>query len=403
MVHRFSLGSSASVDLLPTVEEGPLETGAIVVALESVRLTNLISRDNQRDGTIAFNVNGQETVLSWAADESGRLENPDKFPGQILFLGEHEGLLDLSVSVSESSQDVLRRISRLRASLGLAASVAGLIPGPGALAAQGFGLASALAGALSKQDEDDVELLFEGSIGELGASGNLLPLRRSGYGIRRNSERGNDILLVFRVMPFHPLERDLEVVVLLESVDLELRSLRRQLVFEASLGSGRRSANTSFTLPLKNGLARLDQILGIQNKVLYRGPWKWGVPFHFNLSTLTQKDATALKEVVNEAGGFIQATLERSTSRKLASGITKAVQSARSMILEFLPTKQSIGILSGLITAPATVKDLSQEEKSWFIPIEDLDGWQDSSLDLGSEKVGKARLNLKIKRADAPG
>jgi len=396
-VHRLSLGSNGNVDLHPTIEVGELDSAYAVVGLESVRLTNLISRDTKREGTIAFSINGQETLLSWAASRSGELKNRHKFRNQILFLGAHEELLDISVGVVESAEDVVRRLSRVRSGLGLAASVASLVPGPGSLAAGGLGLASAVVGAFQKRESDDVELLFRGSIGDLGAPGPQLPLRRGGYGIRRNSEHGNDILLVFKVMPYQPLERSQDVVVLLDSMELELHRLRRELVFEASLGSGRNRMRTAFEAPLKNGQVVLDSLFGIQNQLLYRGPWKWGIPFHFNLTTLTQRDAKALREVVAEAGNLTREVVGSSQARTRVSAVTKAVQSLRSMVIEFLPEKKSIGLLEGHLCSPESVAGLSGEEQQLFRIMEARDRWQEFSLLLETEGVGRARLNLRMK------
>ena len=398
-MHRLSLGSSGNVDLHPTIEVGELGSACAVVGLESLRLTNLISRDSEREGTISFSINGQETLLSWAANRSGKLKNRHKFHNQILFLGKHEELLDLSVAVVESAEDVARRLSRIRSGLGLAASLASLIPGPGSLAAGGLGLAGALVATLQKQEMDDVELLFRGSIGDFGTPGPLLPLKRSGYGIRRNSDRGNDILLVFKVMPYQPVEQDKEVVVLLDSIEFELHRLRRELVFEATLGSGRNRMRTGFEAPLKNGNIVLDSVFGIQNQLLYRDPWKWGIPFHFNLTTLTQRDAKALRDVVSEAGDLTRQIVGSSQARALTSGVTKAVQSLRSMVIEFLPEKESIGLLHGHLCAPESMDRLTAEEQQIFVPIELLDSWQEFSLPLETERVGKARINLRIKQA----
>ena len=198
-------------------------------------------------------------------------------------------------------------------------------------------------------------------------------------------------------MPYQPLERSQDVVVLLDSMELELHRLRRELVFEASLGSGRNRMRTAFEAPLKNGQVVLDSLFGIQNQLLYRGPWKWGIPFHFNLTTLTQRDAKALREVVAEAGNLTREVVGSSQARTRVSAVTKAVQSLRSMVIEFLPEKKSIGLLEGHLCSPESVAGLSGEEQQLFRIMEARDRWQEFSLLLETEGVGRARLNLRMK------
>ena len=137
-----------------------------------------------------------------------------------------------------------------------------------------------------------------------------------------------------------PSQTQTQVAIALKQVQLELVPDMNDfhLEFDASLGSGKHVRKTSLRAPIKNGDAGIADVIGLRNKILYKGPWTVGVPFYFSLAGVRNDDELeVIAGLIDEAGHLAIAAAE--TKEDTIRTATKAVQSVRAAVIEFLPKK----------------------------------------------------------------
>lgn len=326
------------------------------------------SKEN-RDGTLALNINGQERALSWATDDSGDVLNKaEKLKNQVLFLGEHGGVLGLSVKMIEvdihDAAAVKAGVTKTQTALQGAAAAANFIPGVGTIVSAGLSVVSKIVAIFRGRRDDDLELAYDGSAPAPGAEpGGPNPFGR--YTLKRLAKSNGhpDVEVAFRLHPFTPLpEGDRrDVVIILNSLEVETtieKPKKLSLVGDISFGSGSSSAKFGFDVRLRNKPARAHEVLGIDGKEVYYGKWNVGVPFHINLALVPRKDGLEeIKGLIEETSKQAQRFTSKQAVKTHISNATAAIQSLRSLLTEFLPKKKTIGAKSGLITDPRTLGD----------------------------------------------
>lgn len=357
--HRITLGGNGDVTFAlaaGVVGGNPLiDTPLAIVSLEELVISELFSRDGwttsirNRQGVLTVAINGVPTTLSWATDDDGKLKNADKFKRFVFFLGEHCGSLRFEVELFE-----LDPKGGFLADLGKAVSafapVAALVPGAGAAVAAASGLVgSALQAVTNSKGSRDPELLFRGGLGN-GIDG------RSGVTVGSwRVSRGNGVSLTFAVHPFHTAAEGDPVRLLLEEIEVDVPDdvwkADGELIVELTLGYGKCAKRFSLKQRLETGGRKLSDFSGISNHVLFEGPFHRGLPFHLSVAVVTKaEELAALEKVTDSVGGFIGHVGDLDDDTE--AGVTKALQSMRSLVMEFLPGKKSLGTLSGILCPP---------------------------------------------------
>ena len=417
-------GTQAAVRLtVPSNVDQVVETPIALVRLSGLTLRRLLSgewRDGEhnlkkREGTITFSFNGQETALSWATDGEGRLKNQKKFENHVLFFGKHNHNINLDVQIIETDEDTVKALKRGKSTLTIASRFGALIPGVGVLASAATGLVGAIVDVIRGKADDDLELSFHGSVGDfviedVSEDSEEALLRRGKYVIGRSQRRERrengdpDIEVRFEVHPFTtPDDSSQEqppVAIALKGMQLELtRDLNDfHLQFDASMGSGKHVQKTSIKAPIKNREAGIEDVMGLRNRILYRGPWTVGVPFYFSLAGVKNNDELKVIEgLVDEAGNLAAAIAE--TKKETIQAATKAAQSVRAAVIEFLPRKISVGSMSGVIAAGESLDEECKSAANFSSVTRPTKSWQElPPLVLESETRGnKATLTLAIK------
>lgn len=424
--------NAANVRLTPTAE-GKAAGKQAVVTLEGLRVKRLASRDaspsekllKNREGVLTLRVGGQATAISWATDADGNLSNRSKFTGQVLFLGAHKGLLPVEVTLIESDEEDRKRLAQAMEALKQLAKAAGMTPAMGAPVAAAAGLAGAALEVVRLSVDDDTELTYHGSIG----GGEEAPtLRLTTYRLIRGPEGDPDLEILLRV---HDLVADdqLQATVVLNSVVIELpkpkggalpgipTSRRHQarvngtLVIESSFGSGSNTGGLSLKEVLHNGRdgeQRIDRFVGIQGRLLYRGPCAAGVPFSVNATYVHKDDEKQLEAFLNLAvagADLVGALSKDEADQARAKEVSKGIQSVKSIAMELLPDKVSIGNISGLIAGADQIGDtlrpgpnVDDKAPRSVLILRNVPGeWQRVELKMGSERGGSATFVLGVK------
>ena len=411
-------GDEERVRLIPPSDDGEIikDNDIALVRLSGLNVTRLFSgewrdgKDNlkRREGTIAFSLNGQETSLSWATNGNGQLKNPKKFQNHVLFLGKPGNNIDMEVQIIETDEDTVKSLTRGKSLLTVASRFGALIPGAGMLVSAATNLVGAIVDLIRSNVDDDLELSFHGSLGNLEPTGESL---RSGeYRLVRSQRNAgqDEIGVTFELHRFSEAprqegdrpEKQTLVAVVLKKLELELTPELDDyhLQFDASMGSGKHGQKTSVKAPIKNGPARIDDVVGLRNKVLYKGPWTVGVPFYVSLAGVKNKDELEAIEGLIDGAGKLATAVAEGRDQTIA-GATKAAQSVRAAVIEFLPKKISVGSMSGIIAHTGALKDDRLKELRNFVLVDPNGTWHDQRLVLVSEqrRYNKATLTLAIR------
>lgn len=388
-----------------------LRTELAVLKLDAIHIRNLLTGENaNKQGALAISVNGQPTTLSWATDQAGRLKNSvesnNKFARHLLYFGRHKDLLDITVQVMVTHDDVVRKLTEAKGFLGMGAAVASLFPGAGTAVSMGLDILGAIVDFVRAGIHDNLELYAGSSIGKLGSQdNNFAALTPGQYTVSRvgGNRAPADIEVVFSVWPFHaPTNKEVrQAVIVLDAIKMKLpEELEgRMLVFDSTFGSEKNAARFTFEALVRDGTARIDDVTGLINKPVYYGPWTGGVPFSLALTGLRKpEELAALDGIAGKGGAFAKSFTARNEVQTEIDNATKAVQSVRALITEFLPDKLSVGTMSGFVVdAQSVPEELLKLEN--FRPIEGLNqaDWCPFKLILHSESGGSAEFSFKIK------
>ena len=433
---KFVLGPNQQIDVILPDKPKHLENKTILVLLEQLHVGCLFSKDrmeSSREGTLAISLGNQATSLSWSRPKgkNAKIKNPGKFRHYVLFLGKPDVNLDLSVNVVETDTDTVKGLRRANAALSGASAIANLVPGPGTVVSVGLNMLGAILDFIKGQVDDDTELSLHASMTqELPPPNDRIQLKKGTYKIIRKASTPSkstdpdseppdpDIEVHIGVYNFKPLlnGHDQEVLVVLDSITLDLADPnsddpnleKRTLVFDATVGGGEDASKFAFQGKILNGKASIDKVTGIKDKVLYQGPWNVGVPFTFSLAAV--RDSSELKAI----DGLIDTASiqgKRFTKKKpvqhTIDNATKAIQSIRSLMVEFLPQKFSIGTKSGLIVDNTSITDsglpdaneTSAARKLYLLSKLSEKNWEQVPIVLQNEtSPASATVKLKIKQ-----
>ena len=428
------------IDVIQFSPDNPPKTNDIgndklvAVMLKQLIVRNLYAEDGSktlenREGTLTCTIKSphktdkgvketvQETTLSWATGGDKKLKNLEKFGRQLLFFGKHSGHLDLEVNLIETDQDTVEALKKAKDSLGIVSKVAGFLPGPAGLISAGVGLVGGILDFIRSRKDDDQELLFLGSLGNLSQINNQgslsLPLNQGRYIILRKGVGASpDLEVHFSVVPISKPDEaaqralaDQKILIVLDHIELDLSSGFEGFTFliESAFGGEKDGSKFSFKSRLKNKEAFIQQIVGLQNKILYAGPWNIGIPYDLSVALVNDRsELEALEGLIDSASGFVKEFTDDEKDKHV-DNITKAVQSFRSHAIEMLPKKVSVGKQSGLITADVnkTKYKLGKlNQSNLLISFDDLkvDRWcKPVEVKLKSKKGGSAALYLKAK------
>ena len=374
---EFILGSGGPIDVQTPTSPKALETETVLVLLEEFQVRRLLSKDflgSSREGTLAISVGNQATSLSWSRPngKDATVKNPEKFRHYVLFLGRPEVNLDVSFNVVETDNDAVNRLRRVNAAASAASAIAYLLPGTGTIVSAGLKMLGGILDFLTKQFDDDIELFFHASITrESSPSTGQLQLQKGTYKIIRkvdNPSEPPDIEVNIGVYNFKPLPENQqhEVLVVLDSITItvppsnpeEPDLTQRTLVFDATVGGGENAVRFDFRGKIRNRKASIDKVVGIKDKVLYQGPWTMGVPFTFSLAAVgDSNELDAVEGLVDIVFTQTKKFTKKQSVQHTIDNATKAVQSVRSLLIEFLPRKFSIGTKSGLIVDRSSIID----------------------------------------------
>ena len=379
----YVLGPNRQICVIPPDSDSDsddvLKSETILVLLEELHVRRLFSKDrweSSREGTLAISLDNQATSLSWSRPKKkvADIKNPNKFHHYVLFLGKPDINLDLSVNVVETDTDTVKGLRRANAALSGASAIANLVPGPGTVVSVGLNMLGAILDFIKGQVDDDTELSLHASITqESPPPAGRIQLKKGTYKIIRKasdtSNNGNyDIEVHIGVYKFKPLQNghDQEVLVVLDSITLNIPPLnpkypnleQRTLVFDATIGGGEDAYKFDFRGKIRNGKASIDKVTGIKDKVLYQGPWNVGVPFTFSLAAVgDSRELKAIDGLIDTTSKQTKRLTTQKSTQNTIDKATKAIQSIRSLMVEFLPQKFSIGTKSGLIVDKNSITD----------------------------------------------
>lgn len=384
------------------------ESDLILIKLDDLVIDRLLSQDltRKREGTLVIRVNDQVTSLSWAAKEGKKVYNVHKFQNQLLFWGVAGKFLKLEVQFIEVDRNLRPKLFKFLS------ESAKLIPSLGGIVSAGVSLLHGIINSIQKED-DDSELEFFGTMGNAGSpegliSGWFVDFTTGIFDVRRKipNEVNPQVRIPFSVFKLSPPKKiaKREVLVLLEQVVIRSNQDKnyRTLVIESAIGSGRKVEKNTFNIKMQNRNKSPEHFLGFQYTMLYNDLWDTGLPFHFSMAFLEKEELDAIEEIVDYSGDLaIELLGETVEQRALINQTTKATQSLRSLVMEFLPDKISIGSIHGLMldAQMVTGTTLAQEMPGEMLKIINLNEneWTVVDINLHSEQGGEASIRLKIK------
>ncbi len=412
-VHVKSLGTPG--DALKTSE-------LALITLEgfSVDMAGLYSKDpgrRGREGTLVISINGQPTSLSWAEGPS-QLKNHEKFQNAVLYLGGHTSGVDLDVRVIEHDEDAKKRLERVSGALSVIARYAGQVPVHGTAVAAGAALGAGITDTIIELIGPELELSYSGALRPSKDDDPSHELRTGEYTIVRPSrdetsnttdEPKHDISIKLKVTPLPAPDKTPVAIEIAEIHGDLLRGIRGcDLFFESTFGSGKQQKTFSFRESLRQTIDRvgfdgsypLEWVMNLAGKRVYHGPMGSGVPFSLTAAAVDdQEELKALGGLIDSTSQFVQ-----TTTGEDPTDVTKAIQSARSTLIEFLPDKVGIGTRSGILWLGQPPQDLPKCFVPVALPATVDAGWGPKSdpIVLKSESGGKIDVFLRARRLALP-
>lgn len=377
---------------------------SIAITLADVSISKLLSKDWEkgREGALVLGFNGQSSTVAW------RFEPGQSIPTQrqLLYVGKPEGLVDVSLELVESDGRDRRVLAALGEAL-RALSATAFVPGYGPVVSAGLGLGSAIAELARAAIDDDVELRFLGSIGDLGQpGGKRLPLRAGTYRASRRNADTEEVGIGFTVHRFEPGEASAtqEVAVLLDRVGLELPDMREDdlLMIDTVFTGGWKqkargptSVSFSFKQELKNSGEPIDRTVGIGGAVLYRGPWGRGIGFDLSVSAIPRKPADEIRQLLEDAGRLAKAVAGEHPDQ--IDTAVKAVETARAAVAKFSPEKRFAASRNSLLLAGEV--SAAEWKDARFVVIRNPDEWSSAAIPVEIPGGGKATFHIRVKNA----
>ena len=422
---KFEIGPNKRIDVVLPDSPEDLRHETILVLLEQLNVRRLFSKDvfkGSREGTLAVSVGDQVTSLSWSRrkQKNAGVKNPQKFEHYVLFLGKPDVNLDFSVHVVETDKNTVKGLKKANAALTGANAIANLVPGAGAAVSASLNMLGAILDFIKGQVDDDTELCLHASMTqESPRPDGRIRLKKGTYKIIRKATDPRippDIEVHLGVYNFRPLpeSHDQDVLVVLDSITFKLPPLnpdnpnleQRTLVFDATVGGGEDATRFDFRGKIRNGKASIDNVTGLKDKVLYQGPWNIGVPFTFSLAAVRDSDELeALEGLIDTTSKRAKRFTTKKPVQQTVDKATKALQSIRALMIEFLPEKFSIGTKSGLIVDASSIVDPDltpsgdpAARKLYLLTNLSNDTWTAVSIVLrNAGRISSATVNLKIK------
>jgi len=198
------------------------------------------------------------------------------------------------------------------------------------------------------------------------------------------------------------------VEVILKKIEIEPSKALKQakLSIEIAVGGGEGSCPLSFELDRPGKKAGFLEVGGIQNRLLYQGEWRRGLPFVINVVGLGKTSSEALKkataEMIAEAGKLAKVLHENKDETIDKS--TKLAESVRSLVMELDPSKASIGKVSGAIfneqmLPKSELKEIKKYQLANHIRVlskKKLNTWENIPI-LVETTTGKAKVTLSVR------
>jgi hypothetical protein len=395
----------------------------------------------------------------------GHNGDPNKFKGQVLYLGpagskkESKSFFNqllLKVDVIETDGHGRKTLSDFKGLLEILSSAAAFDPVHGTAISAGLGLASSLTEFVRQTMDDDIEIKYEGSLcGKLPPKPDLSGVMLGEYTIQRTCQKDNSPNMLIKFNVHHvenftftaetddpsldcedPLDKKgpsvgmiaagmkryvdfketesknqlkrnihptVEVILKDIKIDSEKALKKEKLIIEIAVGGGDGSLPLSYELDRPGRKTGFIEVGGIQNRLLYQGQYKSGLPFVISIVGSTKKSSDALKEaskkIIAETGKFAKKIFDKENEN--IDKATELAESIRSLAMEFDPSKTSIGKVSGAIfnskMLPKQVHDKTKNNKLIIVlPEDETNKWYEKEITIESAS-GKAIVTFCIR------
>lgn len=389
------LGRDGVLKLQSPSHTDPVPDGELaLIGLEFFDVKRLTSKmEKTNEGILKLELGkGQGLALGWERPKKGSLVQPLRFQNQLLYVGEVREGIDLSATVIEFDVDKDKALEKSATSLGLASSVA-VFSGVGTLVSAGLAFVSKIVSFFGKKKTDDLELAWRSTLGEWSADGPAVTLRQGRYTIVKDETPDTtsppyDLTVGLRVGALKPLAKDKKkarVAVRLADIEVTTRKPgeldKRELLLELSLGNGKNAVSASLGGRIqRDGTVILDDVVGVRDWVLYRGPWVHGVPY-IVAGYLVKKGKVlqALEGLIGGAKDFALTFAEgddQKAEEKRIKAAGGALQSARTLALETISSKEPLGLRSGILVGDSAWEPDGDGDDGWTSMIHrlELDG-----------------------------
>ena len=399
---------------------GPKEL--VIVTLDNVTVKKLLSRDGasttrKREGTITFDLDGQAQSLQWLTGRSGSLKNAHAFDGQLLYIGDPAGLLGVQAHVIETDKAAFAKFQKKsNAFISFAATLGTFLPPYGNAITASSAFVKSLIKLFGSRVDDDVELAFYGSFGNLGVSAgsDMLPLKSGSYVIDRRLIAGDgqtpsEIELGLRIRRFKPLNPNVKrgkkkftrtATVILDDVDwsgLDRKAVgSRPLRIEVGFGSGSKQQTFETSIKAWNKPALIDDVLGLRGQVVYEGPWIGSLPFLCSVQAMTAKTSEEVDNLIGSTATLAVA-LQGSEDKTIIENVAKTAQSFAGLAAEFAPGQISVGTVSGLVHAAGIILDAANLPADRFPVVQNIDTrWGAFDVTVSSGRAGGVVFKFKV-------
>lgn len=325
----------------------------MMVVLDDIEVNKLFSKDGSNGiknrelvAELTFS-NQPSTTISWETDKNGK---PNRnFKGQVLYYGKQVPILPIQIGLIEQDEDIRKKIEEVSKVTGILSSAAARIPTYGSAAQAGLSMTTTFLGILKGRIDDDLELVYHGSLVReeiSGTSSDIPKLRPGRYTLTRGED---DIKIVFDIYQIDPnkLETDERIIILLK--EIKFKEVKKEdflkfndINFNFSFGPDKKPQTINIKYPSHDerfwkDKFILDKVLGFQGLQLYQGELRNGVPFDISI-TLTgrrrDKDISNIIAAANAVSNFIGEVVEKEIVNEV-NKITKAVQTYSTKIQEF--------------------------------------------------------------------
>jgi hypothetical protein len=410
----WTLAGNKHVSLAPLSEGSELTRKLAYVILDGLTVNATLDGEKDPEGVLVFDLSGQPTSVVWKGLGQMTLGK------QLLYVGEPKGLIDVSVGMVESEKKDRKFWKDLGELSSAVAPLIAMAPEFGSGAAAGLGLVGAIAKLIMAGIRDDDELKYYGSISNYPSdSRDAIPLQQGKYQLTRKGdaeESPPDILIDFSV---HGLKRlDLDdgdsIVVVLEKVVLDVRTKQTiaaddKLVIETKFsgGKGKKKKTQPFSFEQQFGGDKklLEKTVGLQDKVLYRGPAAGFVSFSISVAVVKPSTRTQFeegdenwKQLVTAAEKFATEVLDE--DKEKVAEVSKTVETVRAAMIKLAPSAKKLfaAELQSLICGGNSGH--AGLDMSGVFTVPDLEQWRPLQIELTDpkHKDSKVVMHLKVRK-----